>query len=73
MGKTTPAAQPTCRFDGPGNDDLRETADDGDGDAQKGPDWYHRGYTLCADANGDSAPDPAPTIPALNWEPPEED
>ena len=73
LGKTTPAAQLTCHFDGSGNDDFREPADDGDGDPQKGTDWYYRGYVLCTDADGDSAPDPAPTIPALNWEPPEED
>ena len=73
LGKTTHAAQLTCHFDGSGNDDFREPADDGDGDPQKGTDWYYRGYVLCTDADGDSAPDPAPTIPALNWEPPEED
>ena len=67
------AAQLTCHFDGSGNDDFRELADDGDGDAQSGPDWYYQGYVLCTDANGDSAPDSAPTIPALNWEPPEYD
>ncbi len=67
------AAQLTCHFDGSTNDDFQEPADDGDGDPQKGPDWYYQGYVLCTDANGDSAPDPAPTIPALNWEPPEWD
>ena len=62
-----PVAQLTCRFDGSANDDFAEL----DWEEQGDPGWYYQGYVLCTDADGDLAPDSAPTIPALNWEPPE--
>ena len=66
------AAQLTCQFDG-----LDSTHDDFTefewGGKHTGPGWYYHEYVLCTDANGDLAPDSAPTIPALNWERPEED
>ena len=62
-----PVAQLTCRFDGSANDDFAEL----DWEEQGDPGWYYQGYVLCTDANGDLAPDSMPTIPALNWEPPE--
>ena len=64
----SPVAQLTCRFDGTANDDFRALPWDGE---QTGPGWYYHEYVLCTDANGDLAPDSTPTIPALNWEPPE--
>ena len=60
--------QLTCRFDGTANDDFRALPWGGE---HEGPGWYYQGYVLCTDANGDLAPDSTPTIPALNWEPPE--
>ena len=62
--------QLTCRFDGTANDDFR--ALDWGGEHER-PGWYYHEYVLCTDANGDLEPDSMPTIPALNWEPPEED
>ena len=62
-----PVAQLTCRFDGSANDDFAEL----DWEEQGDPGWYYQGYVLCTDADGDLAPDSVPTIPALNWEPPE--
>ena len=66
-----PVAQLTCQFDGLDSihDDFAEFGWDGE---QTGPGWYYQGYVLCTDANGDLAPDSTPTIPALDWEPPEE-
>ena len=62
--------QLTCRFDGTVNDDFRALPWGGE---HKGPGWYYHEHVLCTDANGDLAPDSTPTIPALNWEPPEYD
>ena len=62
--------QLTCRFDGTANDDFRALPWGGE---HEGPGWYYHEYVICTDANGDLAPDSMPTIPALNWEPPEED
>ena len=64
-----PYVQLTCRFDGTANDDFRALPWGGE---HEGPGWYYHEYVLCTDANGDLAPDSAPTIPALNWEPPED-
>ena len=63
-----PYVQLTCRFDGTANDDFRALPWGGE---HEGPGWYYHEHVLCTDANGDLAPDSAPTIPALNWEPPE--
>ena len=60
--------QLTCRFDGTANDNFRALPWGGE---HEGPGWYYHEYVLCTDANGDLAPDSEPTIPALNWEPPE--
>ena len=60
--------QLTCRFDGTANDDFRALPWGGE---HEGPGWYYHEHVLCTDANGNLAPDSAPTIPALNWEPPE--
>ena len=65
-----PVAQLTCRFDGSANDDFRALPWDGE---HEGPGWYYHEYVLCTDEDGDLAPDSTPTIPALNWEPPEYD
>ena len=64
------AAQLTCQFDGldSTHDDFRALPWGGE---HEGPGWYYHEYVLCTDANGDLAPDSMPTIPALNWEPPE--
>ena len=62
-----PYVQLTCRGDGSANDDFAELDWEEPGD----PGWYYQGYVLCTDADGDLAPDSMPTIPALNWEPPE--
>ena len=64
-----PVAQLTCRFDGSVNDDFRALP--WDGTTHTGDGWYYHEHVLCTDANGDLAPDSAPTIPTLNWEPPE--
>ena len=60
--------QLTCRFNAEAKDDFRALPWDGE---QRGPGWYYHEYVLCTDADGDFAPDSMPTIPALNWEPPE--
>ena len=65
-----PYVQLTCRFDGTANDDFRALPWGGE---HEGPGWYYHEHVLCTDANGDLAPDSTPTIPALNWEPPEYD
>ena len=67
-----PVAQLTCQFDGldSTHDDFRALPWGGE---HEGPGWYYHEYVLCTDANGDLAPDSTPTIPALNWEPPEYD
>ena len=61
--------QLTCRFNADASDDFR--AFPWDGTTHSGDGWYYHGYVLCTDADGDFAPDSVPTIPALNWEPPE--
>ncbi len=58
-----PVAQLTCRLDGTANDVFRALPWGGE---QEGPGWYYHEYVLCTDANGDLAPDPTPTIRALN-------
>ena len=65
------AAQLTCQFDGldSTHDDFRALPWDG---GHEGPGWYYHEYVLCTDANGDLTPDSTPTIPALNWKPPED-
>ena len=66
----SPVAQLTCQFDGldSTHDNFAEFEWDGE---QTGPGWYYHEYVLCTDANGDLAPDSMPTIPDLDWEPPE--
>ena len=61
--------QLTCRFNADAKDDFRALP--WDGTTHSGDGWYYQGYVLCTDADGDFRPDSAPTIPALNWEPPE--
>ena len=63
-----PVAQLTCRFDGSANDDFRALDWAGE---QTGPGWYYHEYVLCTDTNR-NRPDSMPTIPDLDWEPPEE-
>ena len=68
--EAAPYVQLTCQFDGldSTHDDFRALPWGGE---HKGPGWYYHEYVLCTDADGDLVPDSTPTIPPLNWEPPE--
>ena len=68
--EAAPYVQLTCRFDGVDSVGDDFAALDWNGE-QTGPGWYYHRYVLCTDSNWDLAPDSMPTIPALNWEPPE--
>ena len=62
LGEAPHAAQLTCEFDGTANDDFQELLDGGDGNPQKGWDWYYQGYA-CAAVGSKSGSTTARTSP----------